>query len=288
AYRERQQAAGVTGKHGDECRGRLDRLAAECSFATLADLDRGAFERWLARQAGEGMAARTRNAYPENPVAVCNWCVDAGRLATNPFAAVPKANVKADPRRPRRAMTQDELRRLLDAARRRPLLDDAITKRPGLRAQRELVGRERALQYKALVLTGLRKGELASLTVAQLHLDGPDAYAALDAADEKNREGNVIPIRADLAADLRAWLAEKLQRLQDEARRLARPIPARLPPHTPVFNVPANLLRQLDRDLVAAGIARRVKVEGKWRVDKRDERGRTLDVHALRTTFGTL
>jgi hypothetical protein len=43
-----------------------------------------------------------------------------------------------------------------------------------------------------------------------------------------------------------------------------------------VFDVPAGLVRILDRDLVAAGIP------------KRDERGRTVDVHALRTTFGTL
>src|SRR6266702_480644 len=38
--------------------------------------------------------------------------------------------------------------------------------------------------------------ELASLTVGQLYLDGPVCYAALDAADEKNREGNDIPLRA--------------------------------------------------------------------------------------------
>jgi hypothetical protein len=47
-------------------------------------------------------------------------------------------------------------------------------------------------------------------------------------------------------------------------------------------------VRILDRDLVAAGIARRVEVDGKWKVDKRDERGRTVDVRALRHTFGTL
>src|SRR6266702_4180528 len=28
--------------------------------------------------------------------------------------------------------------------------------------------------------------------------------------------------------------------------------------------------------------------DGKWIIDKRDDRGRVLDVHALRTTFGTL
>ena len=57
--------------------------------------------------------------------------------------------------------------------------------------------------YKTLVLTGLRKSELASLTVAQLRLDGPVPHVELDAADEKNREGNGVVIRADLADDLR-------------------------------------------------------------------------------------
>src|SRR5262245_62698876 len=54
------------------------------------------------------------------------------------------------------------------------------------------------------------------------------------------------------------------------------PIPETLPAATPLFRIPAGLVRILDRDLKSAGIA------------KRDERGRTLDVHALRTTFGTL
>ena len=40
-------------------------------------------------------------------------------------------------------------------------------------AKLERLGRERALIYKTLVLTGLRKGELASLTVGQLALDAP-------------------------------------------------------------------------------------------------------------------
>ena len=32
----------------------------------------------------------------------------------------------------------------------------------------------------------------------------------------------------------------------------------------------------------------RVKLAGQWIIDKRDERGRTVDVHAIRHTFGTL
>ena len=61
-----------------------------------------------------------------------------------------------------------------------------------------------------------------------------------------------------------------------EGPRRGEPIPARLPADTPVFYVPTGLIRILDRDLKAAGIP-------KW-----DERGRTVDVHAMRTSFGTL
>jgi integrase len=201
---------------------------------------------------------------------------------------VPKANQKADPRRQRRSMTESELVKLLAIARERPLLEALTVRRgprkgeryanvrPEVRDRLALVGRERALTYKTLVLTGLRKGELASLTVAHLRLDDTVPGLTLDAADEKNREGNDILLRDDLAADLRAWLADKLHRLQKDVRRAGAPIPARLPPDTPLFDVPAKLCKILDRDLRMAGIA------------KRDDRGRTLDVHALRTTFGTL
>ncbi len=50
----------------------------------------------------------------------------------------------------------------------------------------------------------------------------------------------------------------------------------RLSPDEPLFDVPTGLVRILDRDLQAAGIA------------KIDDRGRTLDLHALRHTFGTM
>ncbi len=136
----------------------------------------------------------------------------------------------------------------------------------------ERLGRERALIYKTLVLTGLRKNELASLTAGQLQLDGPMPFAELDAAHEKNREGSTIPPRADLANDLRLWLSD-VPNVTTLRRRNPNAVPDS---KRPLFTVPAGLVRILDRDLLAAGI------------DKRDERGRTLDVHALRHSFGTL
>jgi integrase len=49
----------------------------------------------------------------------------------------------------------------------------------------------------------------------------------------------------------------------------------RLPAGRPLFTVPRDFIKIFDRDLAAAGIA------------KKDERGRVVDIHALRHTFGT-
>ncbi|MCL4192525.1 MAG: site-specific integrase [Thermoguttaceae bacterium] len=294
AYLDAMVAAGRDRGHIDNLKRQLGRLVRECPFLTMRDWSRDRLEAWLARQTRLGMSARTRNSYQAAAVAFCNWCVGSGRMITNPFARMPKASEEADRRRQRRALTEDELVRLLAVARRRPLVDAMTVRRgrhkgeavatltAGTRDRLERLGRERALMYKTLVLTGLRKAELASLTVGQLDLDADPPYLTLDAANEKNREGSTIPLRADLAADLRDWLAEKAA-AAEEARRQAPTIsiaPGRrddgLPADTPLFTVPAGLVRILDRDLAAAGIP------------KRDDRGRTVDVHALRHTFGSL
>ena len=112
--------------------------------------------------------------------------------------------------------------------------------------------------------------------MGQLELDGPHPHAVLHAADGKNRQGSKIPLRADLVADIRDWLAEKLHVAQREALRRRQPPPQVLPPDAPLFVVPAGLVRILDRDLRLADIP------------KKDARGWTIDVHAMRHTFGTL
>ncbi len=314
AYADHLNAKGCSPRRVAMVRARLDRLARECPFGRLSDLNTASLERWLVLMAGRDVAAATRNGYREAAVGFGNWCRRTQRLIANPFADVPLANVRADRRHLRRALDADELRRLLTVAALRPLAEYgrgivktaptdadrkranwtraslafdniaeaadrgriALAKRPDIIAELEAIGRERALIYKTLVLTGLRKGELASLTIGQLDLDAPQPYAILNAADEKNRKGSEIPLRGDLAADLRAFLADRLQAAQDAARlRIGHPLPIRLPHGERLFNVPAGLVRILDRDIAAAGIA------------KHDERGRVVDVHALRVAFGT-
>ena len=108
------------------------RLARECRFASLADLDREAVEDWLATRAGEGMSARSRNYYRNSLVVFANWCRDSGRIREHDLDRLPRADERADPRRQRRALTADELTRLLAVAAERPLIE-ARTVRRGAR-----------------------------------------------------------------------------------------------------------------------------------------------------------
>ena len=136
-------------------------------------------------------------------------------------------------------------------------------------------GEERSLIYKTLVLTGLRKGELASLTVGQIELDAPRPYAELLAKDEKAGRGAKLPLRSDLVAEFRDYLAVELTVLRARARATGEAVPMRLPAKMALFNVPRDFVKIFDRDLAAASIP------------KRDDRDRTVDIHALRHTFGT-
>ena len=128
-------------------------------------------------------------------------------------------------------------------------------------------GRERALIYRTLVLTGLRRGELASLTNGSLELDAPTPFAVLDASDEKNRRGSEISLRGDLVQELRNWVADKRAEFSGTDEEFDGEA---------LFSVPSSLLRVLNRDLKVAGIP------------KTDERGRVIDLHAMRMTLATM
>ncbi len=307
-YHDHRVAKGLSQDRIDNTDSRLKRLADECEFQWLSDLCSDVLIDWLGQQLALEMSPGTRNEYRQELVGFGNWCVETKRLITNPFEDVPKANAKLNPRRKRRAMTDEELVKLLYVARWRPLaehgrepvkkadgeatskrrtwnlkpltlenIDDAVAKarirlikNPQFIVKQERLGRERALIYKTFVTTGLRRGELASITAGQLSLNTDPPYLTLNAADEKNRQGNSIPLRADLADELRSWLAEKFESATQAFNETGGSS------SEPVFRVPEALLKILNRDLESAGIP------------KRDDRGWTLDVHALRHTFGTM
>ncbi len=234
----------------------LRRLAIDLHWLKLADMRRDDLERWLADQSRAGRSARSRNAFHTAIVTFVNWCVDVKRMSANPFAKMKKANLKADRRRPRRALTADELRRLILAAQNAPEWPSVKTDPHSRRHAQCLTGEERGQVYAILAGTGLRVGELELLTVADVRLDTRVPHLDLSARITKNSEDATIPLRADLVDLLRRRM---------EGR----------PPDAPLYLIPVNFISRFNADCKRAGIP------------KRDERGRTVDIHSLRMTFGT-
>jgi integrase len=272
-----------------------------------------------------GMTAANRNEYRKELIGFSNWCVRNCRMLANPFSNVERADTKNEKGRRRRALSAAELERLLYVVRWRPLaelgresvrltaneltdvyergksrrtwkkqlltfdtipaaVESARVRLTGnlqLVAERERLGWERSLIYKVAVLKGLRRGEIESLTVGHLELNGAVPLIRMETADTKNAEAADIPLPAELANDLRAWLDVKRQQHDTGAATGGDVIPMH---HTPpkqfatvrLFAVPRQMVKTLDRDLRVAGIA------------KEDDRGRTVDFHALRHSFGTL
>lgn len=312
--------ATVSAQHVANVAYTLRLVIGECGFRRLRDMPTDAVETWVHRlldlpdtdvlnAAGAVVtprrpAARTINAKLATLTAWGNWLVDAGRLTINPFARLRKAtgvDEADDVRRQRRALTAAELDRLVTVARLRPvaqfgrptlrIIDDTrpvksratwkraeltfdtivaaaergrARMRPEPAEQFDRLGRERALIYRVLVTTGLRRGELAALTVGDVWLDDMRPVIVLRGADAKNGKRATLPLRGDVAAELRAWIAEK-----------AEAAGGTVPAGESLFDVPDKLVRILDRDLAAAGIP------------KCDDRGYTVDVHAMRGTFAS-
>lgn len=270
-YLQSLRAKGDTERHVRNVRRLVTMVFTACKFRTLGDVKREAVERWLASGDKAARSARTRNMY----LAACKWfmgwAVENEILFVNPLARIKPADENGDRRRQPRALSAEEVQRLLDAAQRRPLAEARLFNRgwrrgqPGARLRAEtvtkldLLGRERALIYKTLVLTGLRLGELRSIRICDVILDDQNPRIVLDPRNEKNRQGSQLPLRDDLRRDLTAWIGN-----------------GRGEPQRTLFAVSPNLVKVFDRDLRFA------------RIEKRDDRNRTACVHSLRHTFATL
>jgi integrase len=114
------------------------------------------------------------------------------------------------------------------------------------------------LIYRLLAGTGLRSKELSLAIPSQFNFK--QGSFRVEASQTKNKRADVLPIRQDLLCRLKEYIAQR-----------------NIAPSERIFKYqPYMLLRWFKSDLKAAGIER-VSPDG-----------RSLDVHCLRRTFGTL
>jgi len=206
-----------TGRSEDYIRkphARLKALAKSCEWQTIRSITLASLEKWIDDTKAE-LGDVTINHYLDAAKALCNWAVERGKLYANPLdklSAIPIGKLEHE----RRALTEDEIRRLLNVA------DQG-------RLPRRLI-------YWTALVTGLRRAELKELQWGDLKIDNVTApYIQLRASTTKSRRADVLPLRGDIA--------EALRRLRPDGWREADRVFRRIPTSTTV-----------KKDMVVAGI----------------------------------
>ncbi|MGE0608308.1 MAG: tyrosine-type recombinase/integrase [Pirellulales bacterium] len=174
----------------------IQAMVAACGGKVLGDLkDAGSrMEQRLADRLGEGKSYRTINAVLIAVRSFCKWLTLHKRLPTDPTQGLKRLNVEEDRRRTRRSLTDDESRRLIQAA------------TESQRVERGLSGVDRAMLYLLAQRTGLRRSELKSLRHQSFKLEASPPSVAVKARQSKHRENDLLPLPAEVAEALRDYL----------------------------------------------------------------------------------
>jgi site-specific recombinase XerC len=226
----------------------INNVVSECRFRLLGDLQGGQerLEQHLANRRRLGASHRTINADLIAVRSLCRWLIDRKRMCDDPTAGLERLNEDEDQRLDRRSLSDDEARRLIETTFR------------SKRVLRRLTGVDRAMLYLLAQRTGLRRGELRSLTREAFDFSRSPATVTVQAAHSKRRRIDVLPLPADIVDVMKNFVAGRAANELVWAGSWWR-----------------QSAKILQRDLADAGIA------------AIDEGGRVVDFHGQRTTFIT-
>ena len=168
-----------TPKHIRLTMNRVKLVLTGSEFKTLADFDADATEAFLAKHCQEeDLGHRTYNHYLQAVDSFGNWLAHPKRriLEKNPFAGIPRRNAETDVRHARRALSPAEIALVIETARHSTYSVQGYN------------GVTRARIYLVSYMTGLRKGEIASLTRASFNLDSAQPTVTVAARHSKHRK----------------------------------------------------------------------------------------------------
>jgi len=216
---------GDTEKQAKLVYNRTKAIVNNCNFAYFSDISASKVQRYLAERRRGGLSIRSSNFYLQAVKQFLNWMVTNNRIPENPLAYLKGQNPKTDIRHPRRALTIDELTKLLK-----------VTTEG--QKHHNMTGKERAILYKLAANTGYRANELASLRWHSFNLSDTPSVTVLAAYSKRRRE-DLLPLRSDISRELENWKSE--QGTKEDAKLF------------PKFN-PNKAADMLKNDLECAGI----------------------------------
>jgi len=264
-FRAMMEAAGRTAGHITKTVGFISSVTTAAGIKTVSDLTADAVNTYAADLQAQGKSARTVQAVLTAAKTFTRWLTLHGKLAADPLASVAKPSPKTDRRHERRMLLPEEWEWLRTTTEAGP-------------HRYNMPGRERMLVYAVAIQTGLRFGELASLTRGRLFLGSSPPYVTCKAGNTKNRQDARQYLQHDLAELLQAHIATKA-------------------PGVAVFTMPCvtNAARMFRADLqdarrawldAAGGSEERLRREQSDFLADRNHEGEVADFHSLRHTCG--
>ena len=261
AYKQHLSAKNDDLDHVTQTCSAIGKVLDGCGFKVFDDLNISSVENWIvAQRKRPDFGIRTANYHTKAVKAFLTWMVKNSRAPSNPLTHYTELNGKVDVRRQRRSLSHEDFDRLVEAARSGKVF-------------RKLTGPNRAMLYEVASYTGLREGELASLTRTSFDLDANPPTVTVKAGDSKHKKEDVLPIHPELAARLRNWM----------------PAEGRLWPGS--WHQRGAEMIQIDLAAARKAWIEEVKPEERperersSRLVYKDERGKYFDFHALRGQF---
>ncbi len=166
------------GKDNKQVKKRLNQLFSENAWKRFADVSADGFVTW---RNSSKVGAATLNHFRAEAITFFEWCRKLGRIDSNPLKDVSKIDVRADSKRQRRALTEDELIKLLDS-----------------------VPAYRRIVYFMASRTGLRWGELNDLLWRDVDLSGSVGTVTVVEGSSKNKRREALPLVPELFQALKA------------------------------------------------------------------------------------
>ena len=203
----------------DKARQKIERIIAHSKAERIADLAPSSVLaviqhlRTPGAVTADGLGAKTLTGYVRAIKGFSRWLVRDKRAGADALLSLRGFNDATDRRRERRALSADELARLIDAAEKSPTV--TFAKRERNRKGELVTGSttlnvpQRAWAYRIASGTGFRLAEVSSLTPESFDMDADTPTVTVGACYSKHRRRDVQPIRNDLADLLRPWLAHK-------------------------------------------------------------------------------
>ncbi len=155
---------------------RLLKLCKECNWRLAKDVTPDSFALWRGKQT---LSAKTKNDYLADCSNFLNWLQRHGRIINNSLKVVGKVETRGKERRKRRALTDDEIRRLFE-------MSDS-----------------RRVVYLTAVNTGLRRAEMEQMQKCDVDLYRADPLIRARSSTTKNHKEGILWLNEELTNELK-------------------------------------------------------------------------------------